>query len=119
MKLPQVVGAGANLAASEFVSEVARFPKIVERAGAFVRVADRRWNIVLKDGLKILLPEYGWKESLVELSSLQSKQGILDRELVQIDMRLPDRMVLRLEQEDARERREYLENILKRDWHRT
>ncbi len=119
LKLPQVVGTGANLAASEFISVVARFPKIVDRASAFVRVADRRWDIVLKDDLKVLLPEEGWKEALVELDGLQQNRGILDRELVHIDMRLPDRLVLRLPSDDAQERQEYLEKLLKRDWHRT
>ncbi|MEM7068162.1 MAG: FtsQ-type POTRA domain-containing protein [Pseudomonadota bacterium] len=119
LRLPQVVGTGANLAASEFISGVARFPKIVTRASAFVRIADRRWDIVIDDGTKILLPEDDWQVALAELESLQINRGILDRELMHIDMRLPDRMVLRLDPEAAKQRAEHLESVLKRDWHRT
>ncbi|MGI9352278.1 MAG: cell division protein FtsQ/DivIB [Rhizobiaceae bacterium] len=119
LKLPQVVGQGANLAASEFISVISRFPAIVERTNAFVRVADRRWNLVMREGPKVMLPENDWKNALIELDKLQRARGILDRELVQIDMRLPDRYVFRLEEESAAERREHREKLLKRSWHRT
>ncbi|MEM7215530.1 MAG: FtsQ-type POTRA domain-containing protein [Pseudomonadota bacterium] len=119
LRLPQVVGQGANLAASEFISVISRFPTIGNRASGFVRVADRRWDIVLHDGPKILLPEDNWKEAIAELDAMQSDKGILDRELVQIDLRLPDRFVFRLDPAYADERRERLENLLERKWHRT
>ncbi|MEM9279406.1 MAG: FtsQ-type POTRA domain-containing protein, partial [Pseudomonadota bacterium] len=119
LKLPQVVGQGANLRASEFISVIARFPSIAERASGFVRVAKRRWDIVFRNGPKVMLPEHDWKEALAELDAMQKQKGILDRELVHIDMRLPDRFVLRLEEDAAQERREYLEKLLKRSWHRT
>ena len=119
LKLPQVVGQGANLAASEFIAVISKFPAIVERTNAFVRVADRRWDLVMRDGPKVLLPENDWKNALIELDKLQKSRGILDRELVQIDMRLPDRYVFRLEEESAAERREHREKLLKRSWHRT
>lgn len=119
MRLPQVVGKGANVSASEFVSVITKFPAISDRASAFVRVADRRWDVVLRNGPKVLLPESNWKGALAKLDRLQTTKGILDRELVLVDLRLPDRLVLRLEEGAAAERREYLEKLLKRDWHRT
>ncbi|MEM9331825.1 MAG: FtsQ-type POTRA domain-containing protein [Pseudomonadota bacterium] len=119
LRYPQVVGQGANYSASEFIAVVSKFPAIVDRASGFVRVADRRWDIVLRDGPKVLLPEENWKAALVDLDSMQKRKGILDRNLVQIDMRLPDRFVLRLQSDSAEQRRERLDKLLKRSWHRT
>jgi len=55
----------------------------------------------------------------VELDRLQAGERLLEREVLQIDMRLPDRLVLRLDENLAGERREQLQKLLKRDWHRT
>ncbi len=119
MRLPQVVGNGANLAAPEFIATISRFPGLSERSKAFVRIGGRRWNLALHNDLTVMLPEHDWREALVELDRLQMQQKILDRELVRIDMRLPDRLVLQLDEAVADARRERLENLLKRKWHRT
>jgi len=119
MRLPQVVGSGANVAASEFIANISKFPNLSKRAKAFVRVGGRRWNLVLRNDMKVLLPADGWKKALVELDRLQAGERLLEREVLQIDMRLPDRLVLRLDENLAGERREQLQKLLKRDWHRT
>ena len=119
MRLPQVVGAGANLAAPEFIATISKFPGLSERSRAFVRVAGRRWNLALRNNLTVMLPEQNWRGALVELDRLHSQQNLLDRDLVRIDMRLPDRLVLQLDESVADERRQRLESLLKRKWHRT
>lgn len=119
MRLPQVVGAGANLAAPEFIATITRFPELAERSKGFVRVASRRWNLALRNKVTVLLPEHGWRDALLELDHLHETQGILDRAVTKIDMRLPDRLVLQLDESVAQERRERLDDLLKRKWHRT
>ncbi|MDJ0613529.1 MAG: FtsQ-type POTRA domain-containing protein [Rhizobiaceae bacterium] len=119
MHLPQVVGEGANSVASEFLAVMSRFPELVSRSEAYVRVAERRWNIVLDDGPSILLPADNWQDALVELDRMNAKNQILDREIVHIDMRLPDRLVLKLPEEDAEIRRTRIEKAIKRSWHKT
>ena len=119
MHLPQVVGEGANRVASEFLAVVNRFPDLVARSDAYVRVAERRWNIVLDDGPSIMLPAENWQDALGQLDQMNKEKQILDREIVHIDMRLPDRLVLKLPEKDAEIRRTRIEEAIKRSWHKT
>lgn len=93
--LPLVVGAGAAARAAEILDLVARNPVVNDRFRAAVRVADRRWNIRLSTGADVLLPEGAEAPALERLASLQASHALLDRGLAAVDMRLPDRLVLR------------------------
>jgi cell division protein FtsQ len=93
--LPLVVGAGAAPRAAEILDLVARNPAVNERFKAAVRVADRRWNIRLASGADVLLPEGAEAPALERLSSLHAQHALLDKGLAAVDMRLPDRLVLR------------------------
>lgn len=119
MLLPQVVGEGANQEAANILSIIQLYPELSERAEAFVRVGKRRWNIVMKSGLRVMLPESDWQESLENLRAMQLEKRLLDRELVQVDMRLPDRMIMKLREKDAEVRKTVIRDALKRDWHKT
>ena len=111
--LPQVVGDGAEAASAEFLSQMASYPMLAARVQAYVRVAGRRWDLVLQDGTKVLLPEHDWQGKLQELYELQTHEEILDREIVQIDMRLNDRLVLRLKPGQGEVRRTVIEKQFK------
>lgn len=93
--LPLVVGAGAAPRAAEILDLVARSPAINERFKAAVRVADRRWNIRLASGADVLLPEGAEAAAMERLAGLHAQHALLDRGLAAVDMRLPDRLVLR------------------------
>ena len=60
-----------------------------------MRISERRWNLRMKNGTDILLPEGHEAEALDRLLSLQQDTALLDRPLQAIDMRLADRLVLR------------------------
>lgn len=93
--LPLVVGAGAAPVAAALLDELARFPEVSQRVTAAVRVAERRWNLRLASGADVLLPEGAEPAAIERLAALHRDAGLLDRGLVAIDMRLPDRLVLR------------------------
>jgi cell division protein FtsQ len=93
--LPLVVGAGAAPLAAGILELVDRHPAIKERFRAAVRVSERRWNIRLATGADVMLPEGAEAAALERLASLHAQQALLDRALSAVDMRLPDRMVLR------------------------
>jgi len=118
MLLPQVVGVGANKEASVILAAVQQYPEIAERTKAFVRVGKRRWNIVMKDGLRVMLPENEWREALENLNAMHVERQLLDREMVQVDLRLPDRMIMKLKHEDAEVRKTVIRDALKKDWHK-
>lgn len=95
-RLPLVVGPGAGRAAATMVDLLRTSPDIMERVHALVRVGDRRWNLRLRQGTNVLLPEGHEREAIGRLGELHAKQGLLDRPLAAIDLRQPDKLVLRL-----------------------
>jgi cell division protein FtsQ len=103
-QLPLVVGAGANEHAAEIVSIVARFPAIAEQMKAYVRVADRRWDLVLATGLLVRLPDGGEDSALAELVDRAERDELLERAVDVVDLRVPGQFVVRLTQEAEEER---------------
>jgi cell division protein FtsQ len=100
--LPLVVGQGAPAHALEILTLVAAQPDIKSRVAAIVRVGERRWNLQLKNNVTVMLPEGHDQVALQRLADLQAKQQLLDRPLVFIDMRLPDRLAVRPRALDAK-----------------
>ena len=93
--LPLVVGAGAPQGAASLLDALAAQPALKARVMAAVRVGGRRWNLRMKNGADILLPEGAEAAALAKLMELQSAQALLDRPLTVVDMRLPDRLTVR------------------------
>ena len=71
-------------------------------------VAERRWNVVLKNGIDVRLPETGVEQALDTLVELDRDKKILTRDIAAIDLRLPDRVTVRLSDEAAAARAEAL-----------
>jgi cell division protein FtsQ len=92
--LPLVVGLGAPEHAADMLTALAAVPDIKSRVVAIVRVGERRWNLQLKNQLTVMLPEGHEAAALARLNDLQSQQQLLDRKLLFVDMRLPDRMAV-------------------------
>ena len=103
--LPLVVGAGAAERAQAIVRKLAVHPALAARVKGYVRVADRRWDLRLANGVAVKLPENGEERALAELAALEQAYGLLERDIAAVDMRLEDRLVVKLTPEGA-ERRE-------------
>jgi cell division protein FtsQ len=86
--LPFLVGAGGSSAA-DIVDAVATHRAISARIKAYQRVSERRWNLILDDGVVVKLPEAGWAKELDALEHLIIDKGILERDVVEIDLRSP------------------------------
>lgn len=93
--LPLVVGNGAEQDARDFLALIARYPTIAQLTEASVLVAERRWNLHLKDGVEILLPERETDRALRTLVDLDHTDKLLSRDVTAIDLRLPDRVTVR------------------------
>ena len=93
--LPLVVGVGAPPSAATLLDALTARPALQQRVIAAVRVGERRWNLRLNNGADVMLPEGHEAAALDRLMQLQQDHDLLDRPLVAIDMRLPDRLVLR------------------------
>jgi cell division protein FtsQ len=88
-RLPKLVGAGAPTAAAELVDAVAAHRAVAARIAAYARQSERRWNLILDDGVVVQLPESGWQKQLDALEHLIIDNGILERDVTQIDLRSP------------------------------
>lgn len=104
--LPLVVGEGANGRAAELMELLALAPELAPRVRAAVWVGERRWNLRLDNGVDVRLPEENGAAAWLELAELQRRHGLLDRDLVAIDLRQPDRLIVRLTPEAAARRRD-------------
>jgi cell division protein FtsQ len=98
-KLPFVVGAGANEKARDFVALTDNAPRLKPHIVAGSLVAGRRWNINLAQRVVALLPEEAPEEALITLEKLVVDDKILERGILTIDLRLPDRIAFRLTEE--------------------
>lgn len=97
LKLPLVVGNGANTAAAALFDLLAQEPDVRSHVAAAVRINDRRWNLTLKNGTIVLLPEAPEEETAAihYLAQLETTMNLLDRPVFSIDMRLPDRLTIK------------------------
>ncbi len=94
--LPLIVGDGAAKHARDLLDELAHWPNIKSKVQAAVRVADRRWNLKLLNGLEIRLPEGDAARALKKIDQLDSRHKILSGDAVAVDLRLSDRVTIRL-----------------------
>jgi cell division protein FtsQ len=106
ISLPLVVGKGAETRARDFLALLARYPQVHAATKAAVFVGERRWNLRLEDGLDIRLPENDAGKALASLSKLDKEDRLFSRDIVAIDMRLPDRLTVQLSEDAARAREE-------------
>lgn len=106
ISLPLVVGKGAETRARDFLALLARYPQVSSLTKAAIFVGERRWNLRLKDGLDIRLPENDVGNALAALSKLDREDKLFSRDIVAIDMRLPHRLTVQLSEDAAKAREE-------------
>jgi cell division protein FtsQ len=87
-KYPKLVGRGANHGA-QIVDAVASHRVLAARVSVMERIGDRRWNLVLDDGVMVKLPEKDWQKQLDTLEHLIIDKGVLERDILEIDLRSP------------------------------
>ena len=107
-KLPLVVGVGAAAKAKELMSILDRYPLVREQMRAAVLVAERRWNVVLKNGIDVRLPETEVEQALSTLVTLDRNNKLLSRDITVVDLRLPDRVTVRLSDDASAARQDAL-----------
>lgn len=107
--LPLVVGVGAAGEGAAFVEQVARYPGLASRAVGYMRIGGRRWDIRLENGITLKLPEGREAAALAEVARLEAEYGLLGRDIVTVDLRLADRLIVKLTPEAATARAAMIE----------
>ncbi|WP_253388330.1 cell division protein FtsQ/DivIB [Methylorubrum extorquens] len=105
VNLPLVVGAGANERLKEYLALIEAAGPLGSRIRAGTYVSSRRWTLKL-DGVDIRLPEADPAEALARLVRLERESKILEKDIIAVDLRMADRVVVRLTEEAAAARAE-------------
>jgi cell division protein FtsQ len=112
--LPLVVGRGAQQQASDFLAVINRYPDIRAALRASILVAERRWNLRLRNGIEVRLPETNVAQALDRLVTLDQEKKLLSRDIVTVDLRLPDRVGVALSEAAAQAREDALKDSKKK-----
>jgi len=112
--LPLVVGADANNRAREYLALRAEAGEMAPHIRAATLVSGRRWTLKLDNGMDVRLPETQAGVAMKRLVSLEKDYRLLDKDLLAIDLRQPDRVVMRLTEEAASARADQLKSKTKK-----
>lgn len=93
--LPLIVGSGAADAAAGLLQALRQHEELSKRTYALVRVGDRRWNLRLRNNMEIKLPEAGFAKAVDDIALMHAAHATLDQPLEYIDLRDPERTVVR------------------------
>ncbi len=96
LDLPVIAGAGADKAVPEALALIEAAQPVAPRLRGLVRMGERRWDVVLDNGQRILLPEDGAVEALERVMALAIAEDMLSRDVSVVDMRFTARPTLRL-----------------------
>ena len=94
--LPLIGGDGADLVVGEALALYAAAAPLGDRLLGLVRIGERRWDVVLKDERRILLPEAGAVQALDRALGLHDATDILNRDVLRLDLRDADRLSVTL-----------------------
>ena len=87
-KLPLVVGEAADLAVSEISSLMQANEYFKDHVRAFIRVGERRWDLILENNVRIMLPQREFLAAFDRLMLMNEAGSLLSGKLSNIDMRL-------------------------------
>lgn len=93
--LPMVVGEGAADDALVMIRALDRYDTITKDLAVLSRIGDRRWDLIYYSGLRVQLPELGVAQALLQLETYQADYALLDRDVTQIDLRVPGIVALK------------------------
>lgn len=94
--LPLIAGEGAPAAIAEALAILEAAAPIAPRIVGLVRVGERRWDVVLDRDQRLLLPADDPVRAIDRIIAIDAAQGLLSRDIVAVDLRLPHRPTVRL-----------------------
>jgi cell division protein FtsQ len=97
-----LVGDDAPRFGASLIEMLASEPDLAPHVAAAVRIGGRRWNLRLDSGIDVALPERDPEAAWHRLAALDRSEQLLERNILEVDLRLTDRLVLRLPPEPAK-----------------
>ena len=94
--LPLIAGKGADQHVSEAMEILATSRSLGDRVRGLVRIGERRWDLVLDRGQRIMLPVERPVRALERVLAVNEVQDLLERDVAVVDMRLGQRPTIRM-----------------------
>jgi cell division protein FtsQ len=96
--LPLLIGPGANAKAQQLGRLMGAVPSLKPQLASATWVGGRRWDLNFQTGETVALPEgeQQARTALTKFARLDKSTGLLGRGIVRFDMRVPDKMIVRL-----------------------
>jgi cell division protein FtsQ len=94
--LPLLDGKGATEAAAKLFAVLAEWPNLTAQLKDADYVGERRWDLHFVSGVTVQLPEDNPSRALNVLADLEKARHVLTLNAGEVDLRLSDRVVLRL-----------------------
>ncbi len=98
-----IVGEGAPEHFNSLLKVVEKDKDLFGRLKAANFISNRRWNLVFDDienGVTVKMPEENFEEAWKKLVKLDKTRGILKRKLTFVDLRLKNKVIVRLDTSD-------------------
>lgn len=92
-----LVGEEAPKQAKDLVSMIMVEPDLKSRVESAKWIGGRRWDLYLKNGVSVKLPEDDLGQAVRRLASAQGEAKLMDRKIQSIDLRDPMRIVVQTE----------------------
>ena len=84
------------------IERLHQYPLIYNEVKVAIRVSQRRWNLRLKNNIEIRLPAENISTALNQLSEYQNKHSLFDRNIIAVDLRVPDRLIVRVNNQEKK-----------------
>jgi len=96
--LPLLIGPGANGQEEQLSRLMASVPTLKPQLSSATWVGGRRWDLNFQSGETVALPEgeESAKAALTKFARLDKQTGLLGRNIVRFDLRVPGKMIARL-----------------------
>ncbi len=94
--LPLIVGEGAPQKSRDILKILNEFPLVQKNLQALSRVRERRWNVYLLGGVVVKLSDRSLKPGLATLEKLLKEQRLSVNNILEVDLRTPERYFLRV-----------------------
>lgn len=89
--LPVIAGTGADVHVRQALRLLSAAGPLGDRIRGLERIGERRWDVVLDRGQRILLPEDGPVRALERAIAMDQAVDMLGRDVVAVDLRLAER----------------------------
>ena len=93
--LPVIKGEGAPANASAILETLKREPELFAEVWSLTYQSGRRWDVFLRNNIRIQLPEDDPGEAWSRLAAMDRDHRLTDRDVINIDLRIPGKLVIR------------------------